>query len=97
MFAGDGPESIVTLVDTSVWINHLRRGDNQLRALLERGEVLCHPFIIGELACGSMANRTEVLELLRAGNRRPNARVFNTQTRRLDTHPRHLDLRFGLF
>ena len=56
----------MTLVDTSVWINHLRRGDNQLRALLERGEVLCHPFIIGELACGSMANRTEVLELLRA-------------------------------
>jgi predicted nucleic acid-binding protein len=56
----------VTLVDTSVWVDHLRHGDEELRALLDRGEVLCHPFIIGELACGSIANRTEVLELLRA-------------------------------
>jgi hypothetical protein len=56
----------VTLVDTSVWVNHLRRGDGDLRALLEEGEALCHPFIIGELACGSMANRIEVLDLLKA-------------------------------
>ena len=56
----------MTLVDTSVWVNHLRRGDDELRALLEGGEVLCHPFIIGELACGSIAKRTEVLDLLRA-------------------------------
>lgn len=56
----------MTLVDTSVWVNHLRRGDDELRALLEGGEVLCHPCIVGELACGSIANRTEVLDLLQA-------------------------------
>jgi predicted nucleic acid-binding protein len=56
----------VTLVDTSVWVNHLRHGHDELRALLEAGEVLCHPFIIGELACGSIAKRTEVLDLLKA-------------------------------
>ena len=54
----------MTLVDTSVWVNHLRGGDDELRALLDAGEVLCHPLIIGELACGSIANRTEVLVLL---------------------------------
>ena len=56
----------MTLVDTSVWVNHLRRGDDELRALLDAGEVLCHPFIIGELACGSIAKRTEVLDLVKA-------------------------------
>ena len=56
----------MTLVDTSVWVNHLRRGDDELRALLDAGEVFCHPFIIGELACGSIAKRSEVLDLLKA-------------------------------
>jgi predicted nucleic acid-binding protein len=56
----------VTLVDTSVWVQHLRYGSNHLRSLLENGEVLCHPFIVGELACGSMKNRDEVLSLLQA-------------------------------
>jgi len=56
----------VTLVDTSVWVHHLRHGNADLRLLLENGEVLCHPFIVGELACGSIANRKEVLELLKA-------------------------------
>ena len=56
----------MTLVDTSVWVDHFRHGNERLRALLERDEVLCHPFIIGELACGSIANRVEVLNLLRA-------------------------------
>ena len=56
----------MTLVDTSVWINHLREGNDELRRLLNGGEVLCHPFIIGELACGTMKNRSEVLELLKA-------------------------------
>jgi len=56
----------VTLVDTSVWVNHLRRGDEKLRTLLDAGEVLCHPFIIGELACGSIAKRNEILDLLNA-------------------------------
>jgi predicted nucleic acid-binding protein len=52
------------LVDTSVWIDHLRKGSTLLSTLLEQGLVLIHPFIIGELACGSMANRREILKLL---------------------------------
>ncbi len=52
------------LVDTSVWVDHLRRGDAQLVALLERGAVVMHPFVVGEIACGSLANRGAVLELL---------------------------------
>jgi predicted nucleic acid-binding protein len=56
----------VTLVDTSVWVQHLRYGNDHLRLLLDNGEVLCHPFIIGELACGSMSKRREVLDLLNA-------------------------------
>ena len=52
------------LVDTSVWIDHLRRGNAPLVAALEAGNVLCHPFVIGELACGSLKHRAEVLGLL---------------------------------
>ncbi|MBI2909629.1 MAG: VapC toxin family PIN domain ribonuclease [Chloroflexi bacterium] len=52
------------LVDTSVWVSHLRTGDVQLGKLLNDGEVLCHPFVIGELACGNLSNRREVLSLL---------------------------------
>jgi predicted nucleic acid-binding protein len=53
------------LVDTSVWIDHFRRGDAKLAKLLESGEVECHPFVIGELACGSLQARAEILSLLR--------------------------------
>jgi hypothetical protein len=53
------------LVDTSVWVDHLRRGDPQLVALLESASVLIHPFIVGEIACGTLADRKVVLELLR--------------------------------
>jgi predicted nucleic acid-binding protein len=53
------------LVDTSVWVDHLRRGDDQLIALLESAKVATHPFVIGEIACGSLANRPTVLALLR--------------------------------
>jgi hypothetical protein len=52
------------LVDTSVWVFHLRKGEPELATLLNNGEVLCHPFIIGELACGNMKNRSEILSLL---------------------------------
>ena len=52
------------LVDTSVWVEHLRRGDSELAALLNQNEVECHPFIIGELACGFLRRRDEVLSLL---------------------------------
>jgi predicted nucleic acid-binding protein len=55
----------VILVDTSVWIDHLRRGNDRLAALLEAGEVLGHPFVTGELACGSLRNRREILSLLK--------------------------------
>ncbi len=54
------------LVDTSVWIDHLRKGDQGLARLLNEGVVLCHPFVIGELACGNLKNRTEILSLLAA-------------------------------
>ena len=52
------------LVDTSVWIDYLRSGDPLLVAALEAGRVMMHPFVLGELACGNLANRSEVLELL---------------------------------
>ena len=52
------------LVDTSVWIDHLRSGELSLAAALEAGRVMMHPFVLGELACGNLANRSEVLELL---------------------------------
>ena len=54
------------LVDTSVWIDHFRRSDPALVSLLNRGEVECHPFIVGELACGSLHRRSEVLSLLQS-------------------------------
>lgn len=52
------------LVDTSVWIDHLRSGEPALAAALEGGGVLMHPFVVGELACGNLKNRREVLRLL---------------------------------
>jgi predicted nucleic acid-binding protein len=52
------------LADTSVWVDHLRRGDDDLADALERGMVLMHLFVIGEIACGSLADRASVLELL---------------------------------
>jgi len=54
------------LVDTSVWIEHLRSGGKRLGALLHDDQVLCHPFIVGELACGVLQNRREILTLLAA-------------------------------
>lgn len=52
------------LVDTSVWIDHFRRGHSGLFNQLEEGAVLCHPFVVGELACGNLQNRFEVIDLL---------------------------------
>ena len=52
------------LVDTSVWIDHLRTGDERLAELLNRSQVITHPFVIGELACGNLRQRDEVLRLL---------------------------------
>lgn len=54
----------VLLVDTSVWIDHFRKRDARLSAALEAGEVLTHPFVIGELACGHLQARETILSLL---------------------------------
>lgn len=54
------------LVDTSVWVAYLRDGTTGLEALLNDGHVVCHQFIIGELACGNLKNRAEILSLLQA-------------------------------
>ena len=54
------------LVDTSIWVSHLRNDNSNLDRLLNDGDVVCHPFIIGELACGNIKNRTEILSLLNA-------------------------------
>ena len=54
------------LVDTSVWIDHLRRGNVQLAARLKNGEVESHPVVVGELACGVLKHRSEILSLLGA-------------------------------
>lgn len=52
------------LVDTSVWVDHLRRGDPALVEMLERSIVIMHPFVVGEIACGSLHDRASILELL---------------------------------
>ena len=54
------------LADTSVWVDHFKTSDSALVDLLEAGGVVCHPFIIGELACGGIQNRPEILSLLSA-------------------------------
>lgn len=52
------------LADTSVWIDHLRRSDTALADLLESDQIVCHPFVVGELACGSLRNRAGILASL---------------------------------
>ena len=52
------------LVDTSIWVDHLRAGNKTLTALLNAGIVLAHPFVIGELALGNVRQREIVLEAL---------------------------------
>jgi len=54
----------MVLIDTSVWINHLHTKNLDLETLLLETQVVCHPFIIGELACGGIKNRKEFLSLL---------------------------------
>ena len=56
----------MVLVDTSIWVAHLRKGNRKLQQLLMDAEVICHPFIIGELACGTIKNRNEILSLLKS-------------------------------
>ena len=56
----------MVLVDTSIWVSHFRTGDSYLQELLADEQVLCHPFITGELACGGLKNRKEIISLLQA-------------------------------
>ncbi|MEO6142450.1 MAG: PIN domain-containing protein [Dermatophilaceae bacterium] len=52
------------LVDTSVWVDHLRSGDATLARLLDNSAVLAHPWVIGELALGNLSRRDEVIGLI---------------------------------
>jgi predicted nucleic acid-binding protein len=52
----------MVLADTSVWIEHFRRGEPRLASLLTDGHVLMHSFVLGELACGNLKNRARVLD-----------------------------------
>jgi len=63
----------VILVDTSVWVDHLRQADKSLAELLQAGEVACHTFVIGELACANLRNREHLLALLSALQSLPKA------------------------
>jgi len=54
----------VVLVDTSVWVSHFHKREPYLEILLNEDDVVCHPYVIGELACGFIRNRKEILSLL---------------------------------
>ncbi len=56
----------MVLADTSVWVHHFRHGSDRLGTLLDSGVVAIHPFVLGELACGTLAHRGETLSSLRA-------------------------------
>lgn len=60
-----GGSPAMVLVDTSIWVDHLRVGDPELVRLLEAHRVRMHPFVVGELACGNLSRRDEILDLLR--------------------------------
>lgn len=75
------------LVDTSVWVDHLQKGVAALAEALEREEVMAHPFVIGELACGNLKNRGEVLGLL---GRLPSIAVADDDETLLFIERRHL-------
>ena len=55
----------MVLVDTSVWVSHLRDGNTEMAVLLNNGKVLCHPLIVGELACGNLKDRAVILSFLK--------------------------------
>src|SRR3990172_6940753 len=56
----------MVLVDTSVWIEHFRSGHTDFAELMNNAQVACHPFVVGELACGGLNNRREILSLLQS-------------------------------
>ncbi len=82
------------LADTSIWIDHLRSGNKEMRKLLDQGQIVIHPFIIAELALGSIRERTETLALL---DLLPQVRVAHLSELRLMIEARSLyNLGIGL-
>jgi predicted nucleic acid-binding protein len=82
------------LADTSVWIDHLRSGNKDMRKHLDQGQIVIHPFIIAELALGSLKERTKTLALL---DLLPQARVARLNELRLTIEARRLyNLGIGL-
>jgi len=77
----------VILADTSVWIDHLRSGDKEMRDRLNRGEIVIHSFVIAELALGSLRDRSKTLALL---DRLPQMRVAQASEVRLAIETRRL-------
>ena len=75
------------LADTSIWIDHLRSGNQEMRKQLNRGNIVIHPFIIAELALGSLQERTRTLALL---DLLPQVRVAQLNEVRLTIEARHL-------
>jgi predicted nucleic acid-binding protein len=61
------------LVDTSVWVDHLRRAEPELNRLLQTFDALVHPFVVGELALGGLQNRSSILTFLQI---QPQAQVI---------------------
>jgi predicted nucleic acid-binding protein len=82
------------LADTSVWIDHLRSGSKDMRRHLDQGQIVVHPFIIAELALGSLKERTKTLALL---DLLPQVRVARLNELRLTIETRRLyNLGIGL-
>lgn len=75
------------LADTSVWIDHLRSGNKELRRHLDQGQIVIHPFIIAELALGSLKDRAKTLALL---DLLPQVRVAQLSELRLMIEARRL-------
>ena len=75
------------LADTSIWIDHLRSGNRELRKHLNHGNIVIHPFIIAELALGSVKERTKTLALL---DLLPQVRVAQVSEVRLTIEARRL-------
>jgi predicted nucleic acid-binding protein len=75
------------LADTSIWIDHLRSGNKEMRKHLDQGHIVIHPFIIAELALGSLKERTKTLALL---DLLPQVRVAQVSEVRLTIEARRL-------
>ncbi|MGA2858025.1 MAG: type II toxin-antitoxin system VapC family toxin [Candidatus Sulfotelmatobacter sp.] len=75
------------LADTSVWIDHFRSGNKELQKALNQGQVVIHPWIIAELALGSLRERTRTLAML---DLLPRVRIAQMSELRLMIEDRHL-------